>query len=542
MDNREKFNIKQMVDCEKQEPFYPVTHAQAIQVIDDGELKNLQDILGVILEFIRNFGNFDFEDRLQLGCNFDNAFDGERGCTMWNELYPLSQEVTQNDSKPVSGGAVFEFVQGFAPDGEVKDEDNRAVSGDTVYDYIQQFIGGVIEEDNSKFVTGGDIFNYLKNFQANGSITSGDNRAVSGDTVWQALSQIGDEFWDTDENHEGSIKQKSTLNTLEVSNNNEVAIGEYNKTTDDSVFTVGIGTLQNRQNAIEVTNQLTDSLKVPFDNQSVSIQSHMRNEQPDILHLTQYLFDKLQDLINEKWKATWSFTGTTLGSEFYNGNTGIQLKWSIKDSEGQNYASNQIDTSYTKIQQNQNGSFVDVITGINTSNTTHNITDYTQNPFQFNFQNSGKCETTFKMFAKTKDNQIQATTTGKTASISLYAPSYIFYSTNPNITSIDNLPSGYKTVTCSSKSQFSASITIPSNGQAYIYIVTPQFINITKPTAENQPFKDADSGFEFSLSNEYYNNATKSFTVCDKDTTVNYNLVRSDQLLTQGTTWNIKSK
>ena len=42
MDNREKINIQQMVDCEKQEPFYPVTHAQAVKIIDEGQVKNLQ--------------------------------------------------------------------------------------------------------------------------------------------------------------------------------------------------------------------------------------------------------------------------------------------------------------------------------------------------------------------------------------------------------------------------------------------------------------------------------------------------------------------
>ncbi|WP_287385533.1 hypothetical protein [Lachnospira sp.] len=128
-----------MVDCEKQEPFYPVTHAQAIQVIDEGELKNLQDVLGVVLEFVRNFGSFDFGDKLELGYTSHNAFRGSDGKDLMDkmeELYPLATEVSQGELKPVTGGAIYDFVQGFAPSGRVEDGDTQAVAGDTVYDYI----------------------------------------------------------------------------------------------------------------------------------------------------------------------------------------------------------------------------------------------------------------------------------------------------------------------------------------------------------------------------------------------------------------------
>lgn len=528
MDNREKINIQQMVDCEKQEPFYPVTHAQAVKIIDEGQVKNLQDILGIVLEFIRNFGNFDFNDILSLGCGAGDAFDGERGCTMWEELYPLSTEVLQNDLKPVTGDAIYRFIQGFQPDGVIEPGNNKAISGDTIYNYIQNFVGGEIAQGNSKFVTGGDIYLYLQNFQPNGSIVSGDTRAVSGDTVWQALSQIEDNFWSTDENYQGSIKQKSTGNSLQLSKNNELAIGQNNVTTNNSVFTVGIGASQNnRQNAIEVTDEIDNSLKIPFNNESVSIQSHMRNEQEDLNHLTDDQLEKLRQLIADKWRASFTFNASNIGGSYYSDNNGIKLSWSIKDSNGNNVPSDRIQISNILY----NNTIIAENVGP-TSNTS--INDYTN----FNFGNSGSSNIQFTMrLAVMGEPSNSELNTSKSSSVNIYAPCYIFCSSNNNLQTI---PQNATVVKCINK--FDGTITIQGSNQ-YIYIATPQYFNINRPTSSYQPFKDSDSGFEFSLSTDYYqSNVSKNFTLKNKSITTYYNIVRSDQLLDSNIQWHIINK
>ena len=125
--------------------------------------------------------------------------------------------------------------------------------------------------------------------------------------------------------------------------------------------------------------------------------------------------------------------------------------------------------------------------------------------------------------------------------VNLYAPSYIFYSTDGNLSGISNEAS---ILNVESLSSFNANVTINGNTNQYIYIALPSFIQMNRPTENYQPFKDKESGFTFSLSNSYYNNtATKTFrTLPGSNVVVNYTIVRSDQKLDAGVLWNIVSK
>ncbi|WP_287385532.1 hypothetical protein [Lachnospira sp.] len=63
------------------------------------------------------------------------------------------------------------------------------------------------------------------------------------------------------------------------------------------------------------------------------------------------------------------------------------------------------------------------------------------------------------------------------------------------------------------------------------------------PSENFQPFKDAESGIEFNLSNEYYDDTgSKTFTIVGESVTTNYNIVRSAASLLPGTTWHITNK
>lgn len=549
MDTREKFNIKQMVDCENQEPFYPATHAEAVKIIDEGQIKNLQDIIGIILEFIRNFENVDLTDLLQLGHTSTTAFPGNEGVKLQEAVRDLQpvDEVMDGEMHPVTSNAVYDYVYNLHPDGEINNGDTRPVSGDTVYDYIQTLLNGIIEEGNPHLVTGGDIYNYVSSLQPNGNIEPDEDRAVSGGKIFEALQSLEDNFWETDSNYLGSLKQKPAEEQdlgLVVSNNNEVAIGKYNISNADTLFSVGSGVENNPINSIEVTSNPDDSLKVPYNGTPVSIQEHMRNGQYNILHLNKDDYDRLKILIGERWKADWSFSVSASGSEYLHRNQGIKLQWHITDSEGKPKNTQQesnnvlITTSQTYLKQN--GKSEPINYTIQNPWDSHILNDYiiNNNSLEFNFSDTGKTQFSFKMYLLTNEITPQQE---KSASTYLYAPSYIFSNFNPNISSI---PNDATAVQCAKLENFSASITIDPQQQQdeYIYIAVPEFIGIQSPTQDNQPFQVVGQ-FEFNLQNGLLRDTSKTFTVCNKSgIIVNYKIVRSAERLNYGIQWNIQHK
>lgn len=566
MDTREKFNIKQMFDCERQEPFYPVTHAQAVKIIDNGEVKNLQDIISVLLEFVNNFNGFSPTDLVQLGYEHYQAFFGDEGRLLQIQMatiYPASSSIIPLDisnpgngyqTKPITSKAFLDYLSNWVLD--IVDEGyTQPVSSEAVYNYVQSFIleftNGIIGPVNTlntdKGVSGSTVYDYLYNdYFPNGTISSNDNKPVSGKTVHDYLQGV-EKVWKTVDGKEGSIKQvlpndENALG-LNVLNSNEVAIGKFNisnqkgtLSSGNTVFSVGIGSSNNsRANGIEIKNSISDTIYFPYESSYISIQHHIRNGQNDVKHLTSYQLDKLIALINEKWKASWSFSLSGNGGLYYHNNTGIKLSWDIKNSENNN---NVTLNQATIFQQQGSNNFVNLGVNITEPRSEYTISDYSAQPILMNFNSSGQSTFTFKMNIQT--NELNDSST---KSISLYAPVYVFCSSNDNIQSLDSLPNNCKTFGITSKSQFQVSnVTIDSNQQQYIYIALPQFIGLTQPNPTNQPFKDDDSGFEFSLSNSYFVTTTKSTTLRNKQITTNYNIVRSDQLLTAGSTWKIKSK
>lgn len=536
MDNREKFNIKQMVDCEKQEPFYPVTHAEAVKIIDNGEVKNLQDILGTVLNFITNFAGIDLHT-LQLGYTHDDAFYGDQGKTLWDSLLPLSTEVTYNDPKPVTGGAIYDYIENFKPSGSINSENENSVSGKTIYNYISSLMGGQITSDDNHLVSGSTVYNYVDNLQPTGSVQSGDLKPVSGDTVFNALSQLQDSFWETDSNYIGSIKQKPAgdqqLN-LEVSNINEIALGSNNISNDNTIFSIGNGTQNNRSNALEVTSDNSNSLKVPFsinnNIQYVSIQGHMRNEQENIKHLTSEQLEKLDRLISTNLVPKIHFVVDNITSEFYNLNRGISLTWGLQNSMGY------YDTVIGEL--NFNKSNTPIYSSSNSSGQ-FRIEDYSDSVNSnspFNFNTNGLTTFNFSMVGNT--TEIQPVNESRT--LNLYAPSFVFCSTNSNLSSIPQQSA--QIVYAKSLTDFKAEFIIPEENRQYIYIAVPTFMNLSNPNS-NQPFKDKETGIEFSLSQGFYINTTVTFNVANsKSVQVNYNVVRSDQLLDSNVNWYIVHK
>lgn len=532
MDNREKFNIKQMVDCEKQEPFYPVTHAEAVKIIDNGEVKNLQDILSTVLNFIENFAGIELHT-LQLGYTHDDAFYGDQGKTLWDSLYPLSTEVVQNDQKPVTGGAIYSYIEDFRPSGEINSVNENTVSGKTIYNYINSLIGGQIASDDTHLVSGSTVYNYVNNLQPNGVVQSGDTRPVSGDTVFTALSQLQDSFWETDSNYIGSIKQKPAEDqqlNLEVSKNNEIALGNNNISNDNTIFSIGNGAQNNRSNVLEVTSDNSNSLKVPFNNQYVSIQGHMRNEQEDIKHLTSAQLEKLNRLISINLVPKIHFVVETTESEFYNLNRGISVTWGLYNSMGES------DNVIGELNLNKSN-----ITIYSSSNSFEEfrIVDYSNSAYNnspFNFNTNG--HTTFNFSLVGNTTEIQPVNEFRT--INLYAPSFVFCSTESDLSSI---PQGSSQIVyAKSLTDFKSEFTIPGQDRQYIYIAVPTFMNLSNPNY-NQPFKDRETGIEFSLSQEFYRNTTVDFNIANsRQVTVYYNIVRSDQLLDSNVNWYIVHK
>lgn len=574
MDTREKFNIKQMVDCERQEPFYPVTHASAIKVIDnEGHLRTLQDIINILLEAGDKIININFNDLLEnlleIGCSSDDAFQGDLGCEMynnmysnWDKVYPVSQEVQDDDSKPVSGKAVYNFInqyiQSFSPVGVVATEgttnSDKAVKGYVVYNYLwNDFLKGVIGDSNTEFsnypVTGKTVFDALKAFTPDGVINDDSNNnliyhAVSGYTVWQALQglkeeiegDLGDDIaaaslWEVGDTT-SSIRQKNDQG-LQTTNSNEVAIGKYNKSTSDqTIFSIGVGTgpeNNNRKNAIEIRKDLAKSVVVPFGSGTVSIQEHMGNQQPNILHLSQDLMDKLQDLIDDKWHATKSFSATELSSKFYTNNQGIKFSWSIKNSEGNDDTN--VDLNICKGTSNES------IYHTTSASGTYNLTNYNN----YSFSASGKTTITHTLKGRSASYP-EANGISIQGAVTLYAPCYLFCSAQDDIYNLNNMSSSSKTINIQSLSSFNSTITIPSGSNMYIYIALPTHLGDSISSVSNSPFKVAGDGggYSLSLSSSYdIQNTTKSFTVCQKENiSTNYKLFRSALTLNPGE-WNI---
>lgn len=514
MDTREKFNIKQMVDCEKQEPFYPVTHAQAIKIIDNGEVKVLQDIISNILNFIHNMENFDpNNDLLTLGYQINQAFPGNEGKQLSDNLLPVCDDIdeaikqnTEDQYKLASLQAIIDFVNNLTPDGTIRDGETKAVTGGDIYDFIDGLLHGSVSKNNDKLVTGGDVY--------------------------EALQDIEDPIWETDSNHVNSIKQKSQTQVedlgLQITNNNEVAIGKYNDSTlGETIFSVGSGDVGDRRNSIEVTNDIQNSLKIPYEDQGyVSIQAHMRNAQTNIKHLTQEQLNKLEELINDKWKPSYSFSASTHVGAYLDNNTGIDLSWNIKNSEG---GSATILTDYTHLyKDNQEINNVPI-----SSNGTYTISNYED----YSFNSNGKSKFTYKLVVVTDELASTGSSKELTDSVTLYAPSYMFTSTNDDLSTIPD--NGVQIIRCTSLESFQGTISISNSNKEYIYIAVPTFTNIQEPTSNQQPFKDFDTGFQFNLSNEYFEETTKTFNICSKQVEVNYKIVRSNQLLDQNTTWTI---
>lgn len=554
MDNRQTFKIQQLVDCEKQEPFYPATIAEAVSIIDNGQLKNLQDIIGSILYFIQNFGNLQLSDLLQLGYTHDTAYPGDEGLQLsqkMEEIYPTQQIVitdseSSNYLKPVSSAAIIAYLDNFKPEGEIEEDDDRAVSGDTIYKYIYNNIyGGIIAENNDKYVTGGDIWNYLQDYTPNGEIDPNEDKAVSGSTVYNALNDIQENLvWEAGKDNEntpkeGSIKQKSfgeqNLN-LEITKENEIAIGKYNQSNEDTIFSIGNGTNNGRINAVEITNDLNNSLKIPYQGVPVSIQTHMDNGQPNIKHISQYQYEKLDQLIQKTWYAKYTVSFDTRTNIYYDNNRGLNFGWNITDSEGGT-------SGLTNISVNiKQGSRV--IFNSTTASGTKSITTYAENAQTgvvnypvFNISQDGRTSFTFifNLYTSELDSKTEELTKY------IYAPPLYFISTNNNITSI---PSGATKIRVTSFNNFNTTVAIPNNnGAQYIYLAIPRFMNISRPTADYQPFKDGDSGIEFNLANDYFQSTTLQYTLPENlIVNVNYDIVRSAQPLNAGSSWKIVRK
>ena len=542
MDTREKFNIKQMVDCERQEPFYPVTHAQAVKIINNGQIVNLQDVIGDLLEFVRDFDNIELQEQLTIGIEDYQAFRGSDGYTLTQQmltLYPVQQSIVEdtnsgNYTKPISSKAFLRYIDSLLPDGEIKYDEDKSVSGGTVFRYIQEnLLGGEIVEGNDKLVIGGDIYEAIKNLQPEGTVTDGNTQPVSGGAVYSAIQEhLQDPLWESGQ-YAGSIKQVEADGQdlgLDITNNNEVAIGYFNYSAQGStLFTVGCGEDdRDRCNAIEVTNDTNNSLKVPYNNSTVSIQQHMRNEQQDICHLTQLQLDRLNSLIDANFKVSASFTATP-DYNYYDTIKKIAFTWSIKNKNKQPASditfikllfANDPGTNFNNVivqQENTNGfslsSYPDSNYTINSSSSPINLGNLTLKPdghskYKFKFQ--------YKTTEMLSTNEIEVL-------INLYAPSYIFSSTSNLETTI---PNEATKAYFNSFNNFNAQYTIPSGDDSrYIYIAIPTFMvneGTFNGVLQSQPLKDFDSGFEFTLDDTYLETSTKDFSLLPESNTSTY--------------------
>lgn len=555
MDNRVKFNIKQMVDCEKQEPFYPVTHAQAVKVIDNGQLTDLQSIIGILLDFIHNYQPIDPFDFLRLGYGDDEAYPGNEGHALdlqvndtivpqvtqlredLDSILPISTSVTDGDNHPVTSNAVYEYVSNLTPDGLIADGDPKAVSGNTVYDYLETLKSGTISGDSDNLVTGSVIYNYLQNFSFDGDIVENENRAVTGHKIYLEFQNVRDSILWSKGIQTNSIIQKGNLG-LTTTNPNEVAIGTYNQSIQDqTVFSVGIGSNGNLKNAIEVTNDIDNSLRIPYRSNYVSIQEHMNNSQQDILHITREQSVGLDALINKYLTASVSFTRTMYGLgqnqtgdiySYYNNNGGFSLQWELKNKYG-NLVSN---INNLEIKLNNSKIYPTGNTTMGASGNFQVTSTNGNSLYDDCFNTNGRFTATFRLSGQSGD----IPNIDKSVTVNLYAPSYLYCSTDQNGLNTP-IPNDATSVQATSLSNFNGTINIPSQADSYVYIAIPYFMN-----TGNIQFKDNNTGFEFSI-NANTGVTTKSFNILGRPSvSVNYKILRSDVLLDKNTTWNIIGK
>lgn len=564
MDNREKFNIKQMVDCERQEPFYPVTHAQAIQVIDEeGKLKNLQDIIGFLLNFINTWGNIEITDLISLGYEHNQAFFGDEGKILQDTLLPISTSVNSGDDHPVSGDAVYNYVinqlSQFEPNGVISDSDplkDNAVSGSTVFEYLwEEFLGGSIEDSDETPPTCKQVHDYVESaldgITPNGIIEENNEGLVSGGTVWTALQDLENtsnitnivnqsieevSLWEKDPTYLNSIKQKNNYG-LEVTKQNEIAIGKYNKSTNNTIFSIGAGSSSSKVNAVEVKSDLTNSLVIPFDSSTISIQGHMRNEQSDIKHITAYQLDKLEQLIIAKWHGDAAITNNVSG-RFYTNHENITLTVKVWPDVNEPNTYDTFNNEGSKIQIKQGNTVLFEYDSSNVNNNA-NISVGVPNSSYSEIENDrdGKFSLTFKLNGKTDNYTIPDSGISTTATI--YAPVYAFSSTSNNESAIPAInPIGFFT----QLKDFNITVTISSDGNTnkYLYIAIPKFLdsNNTLDTQTNNPF--VNGPLPFSLDSTYGKQTVqKSILVKGYNATTDYYMFRSALKLNPGSEWKI---